>query len=394
MKRMKQIFLVFSLAFGLCACQQTPEQVKQNMAEYGENKQVEQSEITYCTVDELRNAQMPDVDMGVATLPERVDFSAVEGVEVLHLIVEKDFLSEPKEKPKAEKCAQLFGLGLGMFEKKEDDAWGGTIRYDDEKGQYMNISENGGMAQGAGFGYDPVENVVEHMYQEGEIKSNTTEVNIQLDDGTVNLAQFCQDTEQWLEEHMAVGGGVRYKVSDAYVRKRKAKGKKAGSHSANIISLCAEYDYKGIRLNNHTMSLSKEDEEFNTIPITTQLFTIMDFEKKEMPCFFSRNVMFHLDSSEPVEKIVDLASAVRIVKEKLSGFDALHFTKVTPLYVPYVGDKGEGPGAEIEARPVYAFLIEKEQKPQMTGIVKSNSCHNFLYVDMVTGELTAELGNQ
>ena len=55
---------------------------------------------------------------------------------------------------------------------------------------------------------------------------------------------------------------------------------------------------------------------------------------------------------------------------------------------------GRGPGTQIEARQVYAFLIEKEQKPQLTGVVKSNSCHNFIYVDMVTGELTAELGNQ
>lgn len=135
----------------------------------------------------------------------------------------------------------------------------------------------------------------------------------------------------------------------------------------------------------------EEDEEFNSNLLTTNLFTIMDYEKSGLPCFFSRNVMFRIDSSEPVWKIVDLESAVRIVKEKLSGFESLHFTKIIPLYVPYLGKMGGGPGTQIEVRPVYAFLIEEEQKPQQTGVVKCNSCHNFLYVDMVTGELTVEL---
>ncbi len=61
------------------------------MEEYGENRQVKQSEITYCTVDELKNTQMPDVPMGALTLPETVDFSAVEGVGILHLSVKKHF---------------------------------------------------------------------------------------------------------------------------------------------------------------------------------------------------------------------------------------------------------------------------------------------------------------
>lgn len=391
-KGVKRSVLAICLCMSLCACQQTPEKVKQNMEEYGENRQVEQSDITYCNVADLREAQMPDVDRGGVTLPETVDFSAVEGVEVLHLSAEKDFLKDGQ----AEKCAKLFGLKTDKFEGGEDDAWGGTIRYDDEKDQYMNISQNGGMAQGTGFGYDPTENVVEHKYTEEEIwTGDTTQTDIQLADGTVNLTKFCEDVEQWLEKNMAVGGGIRYRVSDVYVRNRKAGEKKAKGEKKlpGILSLCAEYDYKGIRLNNHTMSLSEEDEQFNSVPVTTQLVTIMDYESKELPCFFSRNVMFHLDSSEPVEKIVDLASAVRIVKEKLSGFDALHFTKIIPLYIPYIGEKGEKPGAQIEARPVYAFLIEEEAEPQLTSIVKCNNCHKFLFVDMVTGELTVELGN-
>lgn len=377
-------FLCLCLCLGLClcACQQTPEQVKQNMAQYGENRQMGQTDITYCTVGELRDAQMPDVDdAGGVTLPETVDFSGVEGVEVLHLSVEKDFLAEETVK----KYASLFGVERDKLTGGGMDLWGGTIRYDNETDQYMNMSQNGGMAQGCGFSYDIPDNEVEKIYKMDEEDTSGTEVR--LTDGKINLKQFCKDTESWLEKHMAVGGGIHYRVSDVYVRKRKSE-----DDPSRVISLCAEYDYKGIRLDNHTMSLSEEDEEFKEKPITTVLFTSMEYEKQGAPCFFSRNSFFHLDSSEPVEKVVDLASAVRIVKEKLSGFGALQITKVIPLYVPYVGEEDELPGAGIEARPVYAFLIEEETEPPLSGIVKSNSCNKFLFVDMVTGELTVELG--
>ncbi len=171
---------------------------------------------------------MPETGEGVVTFPERVDFSAVEGAEVLHLTVEKDFLE------KAEQNAKLFGAEIGEFQEQKS---GGPklIEYDNGKDQYMNISEDGGMAQGAGFGYDPVKNTVEHMYQEEELRGEATDVNVQLADGSVNLAQFCQHTEQWLETQMAVGGGIHYKVSDAYVRQKKTGGKKAGKHPSKII---------------------------------------------------------------------------------------------------------------------------------------------------------------
>ena len=356
------MLLVLGLAFGLCACQKTPEQIKQNMAEYGENKQVGQSEITYCTVEELRNAKMPDVDMGAVALPETVDFSDVYGVSVLHLLAEKDFFGEDR------------------VEEGETDAWEETVRYVDSKDPLMDMSKSGGLAQKYRCGEAPAGLKVENVYHmdEENWKGDAAGVDIRLG----------EDAERWLEEEKPVGGGICYKVSDVYVSK-----KIVGNKRFSVLSLCAEYDYKGIRLNNHTIPLREEGGAWNADPITAQMFTVMDYEKKGKPCFFSRNVRFYLKSSEPVENIVDLPSALQIVKEKLSGSSgSFHITKVTPLYVPYFGKKGEDQKMRIEVRPVYAFLME-EQEPGLKDGFQSKCCQNFLYVDMLTGELTAGTGN-
>lgn len=385
MKDVKRSMLFLCLCMGLlsCGCQKTPEQVEENMSRYGDNPQVNESEITYCTVDELREMKMADISEGAVHFPKTVDFSRVEGVELLHLSVEKDFLSEDNIK----KYAELFGVEREKFQEAESDEWGKTISYNNEKDRYMNISDNGGMAQAFGFSYDARENVVEKKYNMDE--EDVSGVEVSLADGKVNLAQFCKDTEGWLEEHMPVDG-MRYKVSDVYVRKEK---KRAKDDPARVISLCAEYDYKGIRLNNHTMSLTEEDKEFNTKILTTFLAVMMDYQKQGLPCFFSRNDGFTVTSSEPVEKVVDLASAVRIVKEKLSGFGSIEITKILPLYALYVEEGEELPGAAIEARPVYAFLVEEEREPQRIGVVKTGNCHKFFYVDMITGELKISLEN-
>lgn len=377
MKYAKRSILFLCLCMGLlsCGCQKTPEKVEENMSRYGDNSQVNESGVTYCTVDELRGMKMPDTGGSAVKFPETVDFSHIEGVELLHLSVEQNFLSEDNIK----KYAELFGVDRGKFSEPEPDGETETVNYDG-KGRYMNISGDGGMAQAFGFSYDAGENTVEKMYDIDE--EDVSGVEVSLADGKVNLAQFCKDAEGWLEEHMPVDG-MHYKVSDVYVRKEK---KREEDDPARVVSLCAEYDYKGIRLNNHTPPLTDTDKSFNTKVLTTFLSVMMDYQKQGLPCFFSRNKSFTVASSERVGKVVDLASAVRIVKEKLSGFGPVKITKIIPLYVPYFR-QGEGEPPAVEARPVYAFLVEEEGEPQRIGLVKANNCHRFFYVDMVTGEL-------
>lgn len=71
MNGIKRSFLFLCLCMGLlsCGCQETPEkapenteQVKDNANQQGDNHQTQDSEITYCTVAELREVKMPKVE--------------------------------------------------------------------------------------------------------------------------------------------------------------------------------------------------------------------------------------------------------------------------------------------------------------------------------------------
>lgn len=381
MRKLKQKALFAGLCFGLflSGCQKTPEQVEENMSWYGDNPQINESEVTYCTVVELREMKMPDCGEAALKFPASVDFSRVEEVGVLRLSWVKNFLSEDNVK----KYADLFGVDRDKFQVGGMMREGDTLEYDNGKDKYMNISEDGGMAQGFGVSYDPQKNKVERKYKLDE--EDISGVTVRLADGEVNLAKLCQDTENWLETNMPVSG-LHYKVSDAWVRKEN---RRANDDPVRVVSMCAEYDYMGMRLNNHTMSLDEEDENFHTKTLTASMSVLLDYETQGIPCFFSQNGFFAVASSEPVEKVVDLASAVRVVKEKLSGFGAIQITKILPIYALYYEDNAKTSQADIEARPVYAFMIEEESEDQLIGVIKTNNCKKFLYVDMITGELTA-----
>ena len=107
------------------------------MKKYGDNPQLESSEFTYCSVDEIKQAKLPELTGSNLSFPEHIDFSGVEDVEILHLSLEKDFLNESN----VEKYMALFGGDLEEIEreKKSDETDSGVdiIEYENESGDYM-----------------------------------------------------------------------------------------------------------------------------------------------------------------------------------------------------------------------------------------------------------------
>ena len=381
-KCVKGLFVAFLAGLFLCGCQATPEEVKENMKEYGDNQQKEASEITYCSKESLKAAKLPEVTGSSFSLPEEVDFSDIEDVEVLHLSIEKNFLTDSNIK----KYTTLFGAEREKLEEQDggESSWGNQLIYDNKAEQnYMHMMKNGGLVRMAGQAYDCGPNVIERKYNLN--REDISQVNVILADGEVSLSKLCKNTEQWMEENMHIEG-IRYKISDAYVRKAENS-----SDQERTLSLCAEYEYKGIRFNNHTMPLMVEDKDFNSKVLTTFLSVQLSHDDTGIPSFFSRNMNVAIDSTEPVEKVVDLESAVRIVRDTLSGFGAFHISEVLPLYELKLEDNCEAPGAEIEARPVYAFLVKREHEDSNLGILKIGECAHYFLVDMVTGELTTDL---
>lgn len=384
MKCLRLFFVTVFVGSLLCACQETPAEVKQNMREYGDNAQVKASEITYCSVEQLKEEKMPEITGSSLVLPNKVDFSGVEGVEVLHLSTEKNFLT----KKNVDKYTTLFGVDKSKMEKMDsiaEDGWGKSLDYDSEKEQiYLDMIENGGMAYMSRECYDVAPNVVEKKYNMD--REDLSKINVTLADGKANLSEICEKTEKWMEENMHIEG-IQYKVSDVYVRKKKDTESKE-----RLLSMCAEYEHKGIRFNYHTSSLSEQQEDFSEKRLSTLLAVELGVSDAGIPSFFSRNMNIRIDSAEAVNQIVDFKSAVNIVKETMSGFGTFHITEVLPLYTLNLKDNCEAPGAEIEARPVYAFLVTNQQEQyDHIAILKMNNCEHFFFVDMLTRELTTDL---
>ncbi len=386
MKVAKLLLTLSCLSALLCGCQEVPEGVKENMEEYGENQQKKESEITYCSIEELRNAEIPDIDTGSIRLPESVDFSDVEGAALLHLSCYKDFTKESN----VEKYAELFGVDKdGFVEGITDITYGKTKKYENKEDQeYVCLLKSGGLVHMGGWAYG--EGLVPGIYEKGYDlrKDDITDVEVELRDGAANLSELCGETEAWLEENMPMEG-LRQQVANVVVRRPEGE-----EGTARRVAMCVEYDYQGIHFNNHTNGrMEKEEGGYEEKLVTESAFTMLDFDTRGIPQFYSRNEGFGVDGAEPLEQVVSFESAVRILSEKISGFGVFHITDVLPLYDLYPDFDAGVEGRKIEARPVYAFLVEQkgEKRNETFGLVKPGWNRYFFFVDMETGELTTNL---
>ena len=380
MKYVKQFLAIACFFLLSCGCQEVPEGVKENMEQYGDNPQLEASELEYCSIEELRKAKIPDIKTSSLSMPFQVDFSEVEDVSLLDLSCYDDFQKESN----VEKYALLFGVDKDGFAERQDPAWGKESYYEDEKGQeYISLSQNGGMVHIGGLAFECVGSTVEASYNLA--RDDISGISVKLRDGAASLSGICSSTEEWLEENLHMDG-IRQQVTDVIIRKLDQE-----SGDVQRISMCAEYDYKGIHFNNHTLGRT-EEEGIQSKEVTTYLFTQLAMDASGSPSFLSRNEGFQIDGVKPLEKVVSFESAVRMLGEKLSGFGHFDITEVLPLYDIYPDFKAGVVGRKMEARPVYAFLVEtKEEGEGKIGIIKPNRCRYFFFVDMETGELTTNL---
>ena len=375
-------FWAFALLIGLslAGCQETPERVKDNMKSYGENPQLAEPEVTYCSVDELREAKLTDTDNGNLILTEDVDFSAIEDIGILHIKMEDGFLDDGN----IEKYASLFQIDKEGFVEGEASGFGKCITYGEgEEDDYMNICENGGMAYIAKHNSSPGTGEAKAEYSLA--KDDISGVFVDFPDGSVSLPRFCQDIERWMDREMPIEG-VSHKVSDVAVR-----GQDGGK---DTLSMCVEYEYKGIRFNNHTTPLYGDTyyENGDVDLLTTYFMTLMDFGSQGVPSFFTRNESFSIESSDPITQVVDLGSAIKVVKDTMSGFGISKIQEILPLYIPYTPEHSKMPGKKIEARPVYAFLTGKDEEETPDRLVSGlGRYRHFFLVDMVTGELWTDL---
>lgn len=293
------------------------------------------------------------------------------------------------------KFADLFGFDISKLKEINGNRVGGLIKQgdDEEKKIHYGIGDNGFLAYMSGHWFDEsIESNVEKRYD--ILKEDISNVSIDSDEEIISLSDLCKENEEWFNKNIGTST-LTYNVTDALVREIKYE-----SETVKKISLCGEFNYKGIYFNNHLYNvIESNDGTYKTI-VTNAIMS--EYEDGDtMVRFTVNNNLFEIIDSKKIDRVVDFESAVRIVEEKLASFNQFEFCDVRPLYIMETISDDSGnidpsaPGMEIVAKPVYAFLekgnLSYDELPDDI-VIALNKYNRFVYVDMVTGELVTDIG--
>lgn len=143
--------------------------------------------MSYCTVDELKALMLSELGGKNVYFSDEagVDFSRIEGVNVLHLSCVDDFTKESNLK----KYASLFGVKREKFRKSGRKTLDSGFQYDNDlERNYMRIGGEGSLFRMGGWLYDSPSNKVEKKYDMD--KDDVSGVKVTLADKKVNSVNF------------------------------------------------------------------------------------------------------------------------------------------------------------------------------------------------------------
>lgn len=384
----KMLILLFSLICLFCGCQETPQEVRDRMEHYGENGQMASKEQKRCTIDELKEAKLSEVDVELdnINLPEDVDFSDIESIALLELSFEENYMGQKGE------ALELFGIEeeslVDTFDAKN---MGRTVIYDSlTHAKYLAVGENGFVSFVGGLTYDYINDKARYQDTPEKYDLDVDDISgkmVELKEGKTEIAAVRETAEQWLDDNMPMEG-CGYRISDVYVRELDCSGEQRKQ-----LSFYAEIWCQGLRFNSCASKMSDSGSQMDFFIQGIQL----NYDGMDALSFFSNSVgKIHIDSREEVDEVIDLQSAIQRMNEEMSGFRELNISKILPMYVLYpIYETDEelygAPGQKLEGRPVYAFIIKEGVDDTEFGINKGNTTRT-IFVDMVTGEVTTDIG--
>ncbi len=379
--RVKVIFIAFCLLYLLVGCQQVPDEVKDRMENYGEGGQIEKTELSYCTVEELRNASMDDIDHvpDNLTLPKKVDFSGIESIENLVLKRQEDY-DENKEK-----IAELFGVKnpkWNLIEGYMEDYH--TSDWYEYKGKdaYLAVDKNGELSY-----------IDEEEYDEGERLHTVERVHLNreecpdmvcnLKNGQIPLSEMLEKTQEWVDGCEILQDEFDYELRTVCVKKKPDK--------THRVAVLFQPMYKGVGLN----YLADGDGDLSIIPYEGAR-VVLNFAEIDKPFYFCNYTNAYIVEENPIDEVLDFKSAVNLVDEKLSGFAGLKVCEIRIEYMIYAekseneNDNVEREGAVFHTKPVYSFLIEfgeVDDARETLGIFEKDE-YVYVNVDMTDGTIT------
>ncbi len=378
------LFIIFCVLFLVlpAGCQQVPDEVKNRMENYGQGGQIKKTEVNYCTVEELRNASIEELDHvpGNLKLPKKVDFSGIEsiGTPVLKRLEDYD---ENKDK-----IAELFGVENPEWDFVEgyagDNPTSNWYLYQGEDA-YLAVDENGEISYFDEQVYDEDERLhtVERVHFNRE---ECPDMVCNLKSGQIPLSEMLEKIQEWVNGCEILQDEFDYEIRTVCVKKKPDR--------THCVALSVQRMYKGVGLN--YLAGNEDGGDHTMIPYVGSEVEL-NFVEPDKPYFLFNYAPVYIVEEEPVDEVIDFQSAVNLVEEKLSGFSKVKVCEIRIEYMIYAekseneNDNRDREGAVLHAKPVYSFLIEFGKVDDAAETVGLLECDEYVYVnvDMTDGTI-------
>lgn len=375
----------------MTGCQSTPEKVKQNMNKYGDNKYENGITLNYCDVDKLKETDMSDCVSRDDNIeyPKSINFSKISTVETGTFRFVSDYVEN------AEYYNELFKMPDVNGESFSGKLKGDTgVTYEDKVNKKYLYIGNGGTISYVNQGfYDgsyecDMSQKIEKIYiDRGESTDRVLNLNgekVNLDD---ELNYALKSSKEFIPDD-----SFNSHVRTVFIRK-DTKGN-------DLVSMNVVFDYKGVVLDFFGGHISV-NEEFDSTVNEMDNFINVAFAKKNDIGFMNVNGILNVEKSEPVNKVIDFSTVVKIFENKMATFNKLRVLEIEPVYMlkpVYNSADGEyyaAGGNEVKFTPVYSFLIQCkcQDDNSAAGVLEANDVA-YVNVNMITGEVTTDMGEK
>lgn len=373
------LLVAFFILCLLAGCQQTPDEVLERMENYGHGKQIEKSEEDYCTIEELRNARIEDIDHvpDNLELPQQVDFSGIESISNLTLKRYENYGMH-----KDDIAALLDVKNPNWIMEEGDSKW---YEYEDaERKIYLAVDENGEVVYIGNDLYEDTEEeenppTIERIYLNRE---ECPTITCKMKDEEILLPDLINYMDKWIDNCEYFQDEFEYEVKTVFVKEKEDK--------TNRVSMVLQKMYKGVGLNYIAFGNGGWDMKSLAYTGTELDITIDELGK---PSFLSDETKVYIEKEEPIEEVLTFNSAVNLVEETLSGFSKIEVCEIRVEYMirAEMWENEENntsiPGAVFHTTPVYSFLIEfPEEYDDTLGILECNE-YAYVNVDMTDGTI-------
>ena len=359
----------------LVGYQQVPDEVKERMESYGKGGQ---TEVSYCTIEELRNASIEELGHVPHNLklPDKVDFSGIEsiGTPVLKRLEDYD---ENKEK-----IAELFEVKEPEWSFVDGYSYGTSNCYVySGEDAYLRIDENGEISyyDEEECDYDERLRTVERIHLNRE---ECPQMICKLKSGQIPLSEMLEKTQEWVDGCEILQDEFDYELRTVCVKKKPDR--------THLVAALFQRMYKGVGLN----YLADQDDGYD---ITACSQVDLNFAEPDKPYYFCNYTPVYIVEENPIDEVIDFQSAVHLVEEKFSRFGRV---KVCEIRVEYMicAEQSENEndniyrevyraGAVFHTKPVYSFLIKVgkiDDDMERFGISEKEE-YVYVNVDMTDG---------